>query len=63
MHSAEKARLEMLLRGRAALPWARWPDPFNSPSVRHSKPVRKERRGGREERAGERHPIAHLLTC
>lgn len=63
MHSAEKARLEMLFRGRAILQWARWPDPFNSPSIRHSKPVRKERRGRGEKRTGERHLIAHLLTC
>lgn len=53
----------MLFRGRAILQWARWPDPFNSPSIRHSKPVRKERRGRGEKRTGERHLIAHLLTC
>lgn len=41
MHSAEKARLEMLLRKMAVSkcgPGGQ--SPFHSPSVRHSKPVR-----------------------
>lgn len=49
MHSAEKARLEMLLREMAVLEWAGWPEPTPQPirqAQQASPRVRARRREG-----------------
>lgn len=48
MHSAEKARLEMLLRKIAVFEWARWPDPILQPIRR----AQQANPGGKEEKYG-----------
>lgn len=68
MHSAEKARLEMLLRKIAVFQWARWLDPILQP-IRQAQQAnlggREEGtgKGGRGKRTGRRHLIARFLTC
>lgn len=61
MHSAEKARLEMLLRKIAVFEWARWPDPIRQPI--HQGQQANPGRGWGKKNTGERHLIAHFLTC
>lgn len=48
MHSAEKARLEMLLRKIAVFEWARWPDSIVQPirQAQQASPGRREEKEG-----------------
>lgn len=48
MRSAEKARLEMLLRKITVLEWARWPDPI----PQRIRQAQQANPGGREEKYG-----------
>lgn len=62
MHSAEKARLEMLLRKIAVFQWPGWPDPILQP-IRQAQQANP---GGRKEgKYGRETPdctFSHLLT-
>lgn len=51
MHSAEKARLEMLLRKIAVFQWARWLDPILQP-IRQAQQA-NQREGRRERGKGQ----------
>lgn len=62
MHSAEKARLEMLLGKIAVFQWARWLDPILQP-IHQAQQANLRGKEGERKRTGRRHLIAHFLTC